>query len=420
VIGFLVFFAYYGIRQATTASATPTAVASQATAESAAPTATVSQATAAATAAATATADAAAVSPTVAQTQVQPGPTAGPDATAGTGGPQAKMPIGVWRPISDLPQQVLSMAVDPARPQVVYAGAVGAVYRSADAGATWLPVSGGLPNEEVVALAVAPGQPGTLYAVVGYDRQLFGSDDDGASWREIGTVGVPPGGYSWQELTVAPSDAKLLYFVAGAQSVAYSPNGGQTWLSIGDGLPGYAQGRLDLLTLAIDPKDAAVVYAGTGGFVGQGHGVFKSTDGGQSWAAANRGMLDRRITALAVDPTDPQVVYAGGDSGELFRSADGGATWTDLSEGLKVQRLSEPRQIRAVVVDPADPNRVFLLGDNSALMFSGDGGQKWQLLGKPGDDTQPYFSVVKVFLTPQLVVVADRENKSPWRYAEGE
>jgi len=63
---------------------------------------------------------------------------------------------------------------------------------------------------------------------------------------------------------------------------------------------------------------------------------------------------------------------------------------------------------------------VFLLGDNSALMFSGDGGQKWQLLGKPGDDTQPYFSVVKVFLAPQLVAVADRANKPPWRYAEEE
>ena len=61
---------------------------------------------------------------------------------------------------------------------------------------------------------------------------------------------------------------------------------------------------------------------------------------------------------------------------------------------------------------------MFLLGDNSALMFSGDGGQKWQLLGKPGDDTQPYFSAVEMFLTPRLVVVADREHKAPWRYAE--
>jgi hypothetical protein len=72
------------------------------------------------------------------------------------------------------------------------------------------------------------------------------------------------------------------------------------------------------------------------------------------------------------------------------------------------------------LIDPEDTNRLFLMGDNAALMFSGDGGQKWQLLGKPGDETQPYFSVVEMFLAPNLVVLADMEHKPPWRYAEGE
>jgi hypothetical protein len=177
---------------------------------------------------------------------------------------------------------------------------------------------------------------------------------------------------------------------------------------------------VNVLTLAIHPTDPNVVYAGTGGFVGQGHGVYKSVDGGQTWAPANRGMLDYRITAVAIDPTDPQVVYAGGDSGDLFKSEDGGDTWAKRTEALEVQAYSAPRTIHAIAIDERDANRVFLLGDNSGLMFSGDGGQNWQMVGKPGEHDQPYFAVAEVFLTPRLVAIGGIDHDVVWRYGEGE
>lgn len=404
VIGFLVFFAYHSIRGAVTAAQT-TAVAANTPAEPE-----------------TAAATGVVIAPSPATTVAQVQPTATPDTSsppAPTAPSAVRLPIGVWQIIPDLPQEITSLAVDPSNPQVVYAGATGFVYRSDDGGATWLPVSSGLPNEDVVALVHTPTGPGGLYAVLGVRHELFRSDDGGATWTGLGNIDISMGGFD-QDLYIAPSDSNLLYYALASQALGFSPNGGQSWLPMGDGLPGYEEGEANLLVLSIHPADASILYAGTGGFVGQGHGVYKSVDGGQSWVPSNRGMLDRRITALTIDPADPRVVYAGGDSGEFFKSTDGGTTWTDLTEALDVQPYSAPRTIHTILIDPKDTNRLFLMGDNAALMFSGDGGQKWQLLGKPGDETQPYFSVVEMFLGPRLVVLADMEQKPPWRYAEGD
>jgi photosystem II stability/assembly factor-like uncharacterized protein len=413
VIGFVTFFAYRAIREQ--ANATPTAVVEvSAATETVPPTATIGGVT---------------PSPDQAVAQAQPsstpdlGVTPSPTAPSATSSAPTESvpPIGLWQPIPDLPREIISVAVNPDNRQVAYAGATGFVYRSDDAGATWSSVSTGLPNEDVVALAhTSSTEPPILYAIIGSRNEFLASDDGGVNWARLGDVGAPMGGFE-KRLYIAPSNQQSLYFLSVASSFVYSPNGGSTWLPVGEGLPGYEEeGRVGVLTLEIHPTDPSIIYAGTGGFVGQGHGVYKSVDGGQTWMPSNRGMLDYRITALAIDPADPQVIYAGGDSGDLFKSTDGGDSWTRLSDALKVQEYSVPRTIHTISIDHQNPNRVFLLGDNSGLMFSGDGGQKWQMLGKPGEHDQPYFGTTEMFLAPRLVVIAGLEHDVVWRYAEGE
>jgi len=410
VIGFAVFFVYRGIRGRTSATPTAAVQAPQAL-ETAAPTATTGAATAAPTdTAAPAQPSATPGASTTPPPSAPPGPTSAP---AGAG-----VPIGQWQPIDELPQKILSIAVHPDNPQLVYAGATGFVYRSEDAGATWASVSTGLPNEDVVALAHTATNPGVLYAVIGSKHAVYASDDSGVNWTQVGNIDVGMGGFV-KKLYVSPANQELLYFVGVAFSLMHSPNGGTTWLPAGEGLPGDERGNVNVLTLAIHPTDPNVVYAGTGGFVGQGHGVYKSVDGGQTWTPSNRSMLDYRITAVAIDPTDPQVVYAGGDSGDLFKSEDGGDTWVKRTEALDVQAYSAPRTIHAIAIDEWDANRVFLLGDNAGLMFSGDGGQKWQMVGKPGEHDQPYFAVAEMFLTPRLVAIGGIDHDVVWRYVEG-
>jgi hypothetical protein len=111
----------------------------------------------------------------------------------------------------------------------------------------------------------------------------------------------------------------------------------QTWTSNGpEG--GYIQ------ALAIDPTTPATVYAGT-----PGGGVFKSTDGGASWAAVNSGLTNTNVFALAIAPTTPTTVYAGTIHGGVFKSTDGGASWAAVNSGLT------NTVVQALEIDPAAP-----------------------------------------------------------------
>lgn len=79
-------------------------------------------------------------------------------------------------------------------------------------------------------------------------------------------------------------------------------------------------------SLAIDPADSQIVYAGT-----LGGGVFKTTNGGTSWKPVNTGLANTDIRSLAIDPTDTRIVYAGAYSGGVFKTTNGGVA--TISEG---------------------------------------------------------------------------------------
>ena len=98
-----------------------------------------------------------------------------------------------------------------------------------------------------------------------------------------------------------------------------STDGGQTWTAINSGLvdPVTAIAPLDVAALAIDPDHAGTLLAGT-----RFSEIFKTTDGGATWAAANSGLTAGRIFSLAIDPATPAKIYAGTPLG-VFRSTDG-------------------------------------------------------------------------------------------------
>jgi photosystem II stability/assembly factor-like uncharacterized protein len=114
-------------------------------------------------------------------------------------------------------------------------------------------------------------------------------------------------------LCIDPSNAIILY-VATEDGVYKSSDGGASWIAANAGLP------KNVATLAIDPIDPATLYAGTFG------AVFKTKDAGTSWSAVSQGLpADRGIYTLAIDPAG--TIYAGTIGAGVFKSADGGVDW---------------------------------------------------------------------------------------------
>lgn len=343
-----------------------------------------------------------------------------------------------------------ALAVHPGRPQRVFAGIRNlrteatspALLQSDDNGLNWFRFNQGLLLDSVEALAVDPvtvTSPastviyagGADYAPLGqplsnYRGGVFRSTDGGLSWAAVDTlVPMPLAGAAAtgmvRSIAVDGSSAsggfsQRLYFAArGLVSCAgptatlvvariwRSTNAAASW-SPRDGLPpGACSPRVHWASpveIVIDPGDPQRLYVGTwieGYCLDCGDplptivgGVWRSTDGGQTWSAASNGLplmsgsggpLD--VLALASAPGQPGVLYVAlldptieGAPGRLFKSTDGGDNWNAAESGLAGQ------VVRSLRVDPLQPSRVYAGVSGNELspggvFLSNDGGTTW-------------------------------------------
>ena len=205
------------------------------------------------------------------------------------------------------------------------------------------------------------------------------------------------------DVAVDPTNRSVWYVATASSNVWKTENRGTTWTPIFDDHPPYSTGAI-----AIDPTDSNVIWLGTGEntsqrSVGWGDGVYKSLDGGRSWR--NTGLAtSEHIGKILVDPRDPDVVYAaamgglwapGGERG-LFKTTDGGESWFPVLE------VSENTGIADVHFDPRDPDVLYAVafqrrrhvgilvagGPESGVWKSTDGGDSWRDItgGLPAGD----------------------------------
>lgn len=239
---------------------------------------------------------------------------------------------------------VVSLAVDPADTNIVYAGS-DRVSKSTDGGHNWQtvfpPHSTRYPREHVTALAIAPSRPEAIYAITGDfanpsmtpaigRTSIRKSTDGGATWQ---TTAVVRGRVAPTALAVDPRDPTTVYATV-SRKVLKTTDAGKTWQTIADDraneLTCSCLNRGGVTTLAVDPHHTSAVYAA----LTQG-GIYKTSNGGNTWIQSTGDPLLDDYT-VAVDPARPATIYAAavsatGDGPRILRSTDSGRTWTSAN-----------------------------------------------------------------------------------------
>ena len=322
--------------------------------------------------------------------------------------------FGVWKWRSIGPRlggRSLAAQGSSSRPLEYYFGATGGgLWKTTDGGITWAPVTDGfLKSSSIGSIGVCEANPDVVYIGTGegqWRSQIMTGDgvyvsrDAGKSWSHVG-LGSSTGQTSVARIRVDPRDCNLVY--AAVLGDPYGPNpergifrsrdGGRSWTRVlhrsdAAGATDLSMSRADPKTLYATLWDA--VRPPWGGKTGNGSGIFKSTDGGDSWMELTRkpGLPRGRVgkIGIAVSGADPNRVYAvieaDPDSAGVFRSDDAGATWTRVNGDNALAHRAE--YYTRIFADPKLVDRVYVLDRN--VYRSDDGGKTYTRLRPPHGD----------------------------------
>lgn len=312
-----------------------------------------------------------------------------------------------WRSIGptgvSIQGRVTAIDVSPSNPSLVLIGAdAGGIWRSTDAGSTFVPVSDDQVDLSVGWLAFAPSNPSIVYAGMGRaDLGYLGSGvlkstDAGQSWRAVSN-GSLPGRGSTKKLLVDPNDSNTVYLAQNLNAlvrgggVFVSRDGGVNWSRLFTGL---------VQDIALHPTDARTLYTATIAFpVGSGpsSGIYRSTNSGLTWTQVLATPFDAGGTFgiyLAVTPASPNSLYVftGGLIGGsivpmVLLSSDRGDTWA-RRDAMGVDPTDFGNH-EAIAVDPFNPNTVYI--GTLPLYKSTDAGVTWRQLPTPHVDQHAIF-----------------------------
>jgi photosystem II stability/assembly factor-like uncharacterized protein len=291
----------------------------------------------------------------------------------------------------------VAVAGSASRPQEYYMGTTGGgVFKSADGGDSWQPVSDRYFGGTVGAIAVAESNPDIVY-VGGGEYPIRGNTSHGD-----GVYKTTNGGQTWQylglvetrhiaKIRIHPRNPDLVYVAALGPVFGQSPHrgvykstdGGRTWSNVLRRAGNDSTGAIELV---MDPSDPNVLYAGLWEAYrrpwlmnsgGAGSGIFKTTDGGATWKEITRNPgLPKGVIGnigITVSSANAKRVWAmvEADSGGVFRSDDAGETWTLVNAERKLRQRAW--YYTRLFADPKDENAVYVL--NVQFWRSTDGGR---------------------------------------------
>ncbi len=316
---------------------------------------------------------------------------------------------GVWKSISggasfrpvfdEYTQAIGKVVIDQAHPDTVWVGtgepwvrnsvSIGTgIYKTTDGGTNWQHM--GLKDSERIAdIIIHPKDPNIVYvAVMGHlwnaneERGIYKTTDGGTNWQKIFYIDENTG---CSDLDIDPENPDILYATMwsyrrqpwtfdsgynGKSGVYKSTDGGSNWKTIHNGLP---QDTLGRMAIAVAPSDGQTVYLTVEVKDKDGKGLYKSTDGGNSWKFVsndfNTTVRPFYFSHMVVDPKDKDVLYKCGLN--LIISEDGGDRFRSVGSGVH-------SDIHAVWVDPNNTKHVFI-GTDGGVYESFDRGYTFKM-----------------------------------------
>ncbi|MFL2571192.1 MAG: glycosyl hydrolase [Parvicellaceae bacterium] len=298
--------------------------------------------------------------------------------------------------------RIADIAIDPKNQNTWYvAVGSGGVWKTTNAGTTWSPLTDNMPFYSTGCITIDPSDNSSIWLGtgenvggrhVGIGHGIYHSNDGGVSWKDKGLKKSE----HISKIIVHPKNANVIWVAAqgplwssgGQRGLYKSTDGGNTWkntLEVNEWT-----GVTDLL---IDPNDPSVLYAATwqrhrnvaalmGG--GPGTAIYKSIDGGDSWKKINKGLPGSNLgkIGLAISPMKTQVLYAAIEldkrKGAVYRSENAGNSWVKMSE--TVSGGTGPHYYQELVASPHVFDKIFLM--NVRVLVSDNGGKKFYTMSE--------------------------------------
>lgn len=302
--------------------------------------------------------------------------------------------------------RVTALVVDPKDPNTIYlGGAQGGVWRTTDAGRNWTPMTDNAPTQAIGSLAIDPTNSDIIYAGTGEGNfsgdsflgmGILKSTDRGQTWQNFAKNTFV--GRAINKVVVDPSSPNTVYVglasaIAGTSSVANpdlavngvykSTDGGQTF-SPSLVITAASQLGSSVFDIDMDVSSPKTLYATI-----NSQGIFKTTDGGANWIKLMGGLPTTGFSRvdIGVAQSSPKTLYASFGDGRtdgllgIFRSTDGGNSWTAVAQPRPnaFGNICQCFYDNYIEVDPSNPNRVYFGG--VSLYRSEDGGQNWEEIG---------------------------------------
>lgn len=261
--------------------------------------------------------------------------------------------------------RITAIDVVPDNKDIWYVGAAsGGVWKTINAGTTFLPVFDQQPVQSIGAIAIAPSNPNVLY------------------------VGTGEGN---------PRNSQ-----SSGNGIYKSYDGGDSWHYLG--LPGSS----NIHRLIVHPQNEQIVWAGVLGDpfnANETRGLYKSQDGGKSWKKILYSNARSGIADLVLDPSNPNKLIAalwefrrspwdsvsGGEGSGLFMTLDGGESWRELDSEAGLPQ--KPYGRIGVAIAPSQPSRVYALveSEKNAIYRSDNGGTSWELINTETIGSRPFY-----------------------------